>query len=265
MIAAVVGLLLYLVPDLVGGHLFSEKLGRVGFWTLILSGGAAGYARFTHGPAADWLETVAIVLGLILVITAIATFSNVVGSARGRWESVSKSIPLRFALAAGLLLPIPIVVAAAGGFRAAASIVGLTSWWDGTSFFLLFGIGGWGTAAFVYAVLPRLLGRSVYDEGLARRHLRLSLLGVVSTSVLLWISGLVSGFTWAGGNYSGAFVNTGEGFFQTTLAVSPLWILILVGVLITFTGQLVHGYVVYRTITSGAATVGEVLVEASDE
>jgi cytochrome c oxidase cbb3-type subunit 1 len=265
--AAAIGIVLYLIPKLTGGALHSEQMARIGFWTLALAGGAAGYTRFTHGPAPDWLETVAIVLGLLLIIVAITTFFNATGSARGHWETIQSSIPLRFALTGALLLPVPIVLSSVAGFRSVAAIVSLTSWWDGTSFFLLFGIGGWTTAAFVYAVLPGLLGRDLYDRNLARRHLRLSLLGVTSTSIFLWLTGMVSGFTWAGGSYSGAYQNTGEGFFQTLTAVSPLWIFTLIGALITFAGQLVHVYLVYRTITSGSPTTSEVLVsvEVADE
>lgn len=264
-IAGVVGLLLYLVPNLGGGYLFSEKLARIGFWTLLLAGGGAGYARFTYGPAPDWLETVAIVLGLILIITAISVFSNVAATAKGRWDAIRGSTPLRFALAAGLMFPIPVLASTVGGFRGVASIVGLTSWWDGVSFFILFGIAGWGTAAFVYAVLPRLLGRSIYSENLARRHLSLSIIGVLTTATMLWISGLVAGFTWSGGNYSGSFANTGEGFLQTRLSLSMLSVLVLIGVLVTFVSQMIHVYLIYRTVTSGTPTVKEVLVESADE
>ena len=85
-------------------------------------------------------------------------------------------------------------------------------------------------------------------------------MGVILTSASLWMSGLVSGFTWVGGTYGGSYVNTGEGFTQTLDAVSFFGVLALIGALITFSGQLVHGYLVYRTVTSGAATAQEVLV-----
>ena len=259
LVGAALGIAFYLVPKLTDGALFSEQLARIGFWTLALSGGAAGYSRFINGPGPDWIETVSIVLGLVLVVVAISAFVNVTRSMRGRWESARSSVALRFVLVGVLLLPVPIVLSSLAGFRSVAAVVGLTSWWDGTSFFVLFGIGGWITAGFVYAVLPRLIGRDLYDEALAVWHLRLTLVGVTFTSMLLWLAGLVAGFTWIGGNYGGAYVNSGEGFVQTLNAVSLMEILTLLGVIITFTGQLVHGYLVYRTITSGSPRGREVL------
>lgn len=261
-VGAALGIALYLIPHLTENRLFSEQTARIGFWTLALAGGASGYARFTHGPAPDWLETTAIVLGLVLVVVAITAFDNATATVGGRWDLVRSSVPLRFALAAIALLPVPIVLSALAGFRSVASIVGLTAWWDGTSYFLLFGIGGWITAAFIYAALPRMLGRVLYDDHLAEWHLRLTMIGVTSTSVFLWLTGLIAGFTWTGGTSSGAYVNTGDGFTQTLDAVSLLQSLTLVGVLITFVGQLVHGYVIYRTITSGTPIAYEILVPA---
>ena len=264
-IAAVLGLVFYLVQKLTDGFLFNEQLARIGFWTLALTGAASGYSRFTHGPGAEWLETISIVLGLLLVVVAITVFVNVAGSLRGRRDEIRSSVALRFVLVGALLIPVPILLSALAGFRSVASIVGLTAWWEGTSFFLLFGIGGWVTAGFLYAVLPRLLGRDLYDTGLATWHLRLSLIGVTVTSVSLWLAGLLAGFTWVGGTNTGTYVNTGEGFSQTLDAVSPVGVLTLIGVLVAFCGQLVHGYLIYRTVTSGSAGVQEVLVSVGAE
>jgi len=259
--ASGLGIVFYLAPKLTGrGALFSDQLARIGFWTLALAGGASGYARFTHGPGPEWLETTAIVLGLLLVVVAITSFINVAGTLRDHREEIRGSIALRFALAGALLIPVPIVLSALAGFRSVAAVVGLTSWWDGTSYFILFGIGGWITAGFVYAVLPRILGRDLFDTGTAAWHLRLTLVGVSVASIALWLEGLAAGFTWAGGNYSGAYVNTGEGFVHTLSAVSILQILVLIGVMVTFCGQLAHGYLIYRTVTSGSPVAQEVLV-----
>ena len=264
-VAAVLGLVFYLVPRLTDGVLFNEQLARIGFWTLALTGAASGYSRFTHGPGAEWLETISIVLGLLLVVVAITVFVNVAGSLRGRRDEIRASVALRFVLVGAFLIPVPILLSALAGFRSVASIVGLTSWWEGTSFFILFGIGGWVTAGFLYAVLPRLLGRDLYETGLATWHLRLSLIGVTVTSVSLWLAGLLAGFTWVGGTNTGAYVNTGEGFSQTLDAVSLVGVLTLIGVLVAFCGQLVHGYLIYRTVTSGTAAVQELLVSVGAE
>lgn len=259
-IGAAVGLVFYLAPKLTDGPLASEPLARIGFWTLALAGGASGYARFTHGPGPEWLETAAIVLALLLVVFAITVFVNVTSTVRGYRDEIRSSVALQFALVGALLIPLPILLSSVAGFRSVAAVVGLTTWWEGTSFFILFGIGGWITAGFVYAALPHLLGRDLFSNGLAKRHLKLTLVGVIVTSAALWMSGMLSGFTWAGGTYGGNYLNTGEGFAQTLDAVSFVGVLALLGVLITFAGQLFHGYLVFRTVTSGSATAQEVLV-----
>ncbi len=254
----------YLVPHLTDRSLAGAQLARAGFWALALAGAAAGYGRFTHGPAPDWLETAAIVLGMILVISAIAAFSSVMSTLRDR---ASSPPALRFAVAAVVGLVPAMVVSAVAGFRSVAAVVGLTAWWDGTSFLILFGVGGWATAALVYTAVPRLLGRRLFSETLAAWHLRLTMVGVGATSVFLWFTGLVSGLTWAGGNYSGTSAATGEGFATTLESVSALWYLVLVGVLITAAGLAVHVFVVVRTLTSGRPANREVLVpvEAAGE
>ncbi len=261
---ASLALVFYLVPHLTGRPLFSPQLARTGFWALAIGGAAAGYARYTHGPAPDWLETAAVVLAMVLIITAIAALTNVTSTMR---TGTGSSPALYFGLAAVAGLSVAIVMSALTGFRSVAAVVGLTPWWDGTSFLLLFGVGGWATAALVYTAVPRLLGRTLFSNALADWHLRLTVLGVATTTATLWLIGLVSGFTWAGGNYSGTSTATGAGFATTLESVSGLWYVVLIGVVITVVGLSLHVFLVARTLTSGEPSSRELLVpvEAAGE
>ncbi len=84
------------------------------------------------------------------------------------------------------------------------------------------------------------------------------------------MAGLVSGYSWAAGALTGAYVSAGEGFANTVDQVRLAYSLTALAALVLFGGQVVFAYNTYRTFTSGTPTVHEALVagkpvEVADE
>ncbi len=105
----------------------------------------------------------------------------------------------------------------------------------------------------------------MFSERLARLHLRLTVVGIGSLVALLWLSGLVSGYGWAGGSLSGAFAATGEGFGSVLDQVRVLYILAAPATAVLVAGQIVFVYNLFRTFTSGAAAPHEILTIGGDD
>ncbi len=257
-----VGIAYYLLPVLTGNPLYSRSLALIGFWSLAFAQVWVGQADFIYGVAPDWLETVAAVLSLALVVPALAVATNFAGTLQGRWNAIDESIPLRFVLTGAVAYLFVAVLVGLQGFRSVAAIVGLTSWGEGTLYATLFVVAGLWVAGFAYYALPRLTGRRLFSPRLAILHLRLTTWGGGVAAILLWAAGVVSGYAWAGGAFAGAAIGSGEGFLETVRSVYPLYTLASLAALAVFAGQVVFIYNVVRTLTSGTPGELEVLVPA---
>lgn len=257
-----VGLGYYVILRETDQPLFSRTLAQAGFWTLAVAQAWVGPVRLVYGPAPDWLETVAVTLSVALFVGAVAVATNYVRTIEGAWDRVSASPALQFTLLGMVGYLVIAALWSISAFRSVAAVVGLTQWWDGISYGIVMFTGLALLAGFYYHAIPRLLGRELHSHDLARANLRLHVVGIGGSMVLLLIAGLVAGFTWAGGAYSGLIPPAGESFSATTDAVGLLWSLLVIFGLLAAAAQLVFVNQMYRTFTSGAPAAQEVLVAA---
>lgn len=254
------GTVYYLVPKITDNALFNRQLALIGFWSLAFAGAWVGQSRFIYGPGPEWLETTASAFSLALVVAALAVATNLVGTMRGKWSMLHESAALRFAMAGAGLYVVVTVLSFLQGLRSVAAITGLTSFGDGTMVLILFGLTGLWASAFVYHALPRLIGRRFYSERLTTLHLRATLIGAGSLAVLLWLAGLISGYSWAAGALTGTYMSAGDGFANTIDQVRFAYGLAALAALGLFAGQVAFAYNTYRTFTSGEPTAHETLI-----
>lgn len=255
-----VGTAYYLVPKITDNALFNRQLALIGFWSLAFAGAWVGQSRFIYGPGPDWLETTATAFSLALVVAALAVVTNLVGTMRGKWSMMRESAALRFSMVGAGLYVVVTILSFLVGLRSAAAVTALTTFGDGTMVLTLFGLVGLWAAAFVYHALPRLIGRRFYSERLTTLHLRATLIGAGSLAVLLWLAGLISGYSWAAGALTGAYISAGDGFSNTISQVRLAYSLAAVAALVLFAGQVTFAYNTYRTFTSGEPTMHEALI-----
>lgn len=262
-IGAGTGLTYYALHKASGTALKSRSLAFAGFWSLAVAGAWAGQARVIwSGP--EWLASVASTASVAVLVAALITAYNLLAGLGDQWSSVSGSPVLRAAVSGTVAYLGLSALATAGSFRAAGSVIGFTTFWDGVDFGFFFVVGGLWLAAITYQALPNLTGREVFSDSSARTHVRLTLIGGGGTAFLLVVGGALAGFTWTGGANSGAFVSAGEGWAATTGAIGIVYALAAFTAVLAFLGQLTYALNVYRTVTSGTATEVEVLVERED-
>lgn len=243
--------------------LFSRTLAQAGFWTLAVAQAWVGPVRLIFGPAPDWLETVAVTLSVALFVGAVAVATNFVRTLEGAWDRVSESPALRFTIVGTVGYLLIAALWSISAFRSVAAVVGFTQWWDGIVYGLVLFTSLAFLAGFYHHAFPRLLGRRLYSEDLATTNLRLHIVGIGGSMVLLLIAGLVAGFTWAGGSYSGLVPAAGETFSATTDGVGLLWALLVIFGILASAAMLTFVLHMYRTFTSGDAAPREVVVTAA--
>lgn len=255
-----IGAAYYVVVKATGNPLSNRQLARVGFWSLAIASIFAGPAQLAFGATPDWLDAVAAVLGLALPVAAFANAYTIGTTLDGGWDEVTNR-PSLSAIVAGLGFVVAVaLVTSISSFRSAAALVGFTSFWDGVGYVVLFGVGGLFVGGWAYQALPAMTGRELASTDLARRHIRWTVIGVGATGLLLVLAGLLRGFAWTGGSFSG-IVASGADWSTVGGSADVLIGLAVLGGILTLAGQLAFALNVYRTITSGHVTVQEVLVE----
>ena len=254
----------YVVPKESGQPLFSRPLANAGFWTLLFTGLSVGQTRFVAGPSPDWLDTVGAVLSLGVLIAALTLAANVWYTLQGAWNEVSASPALQLTIAGVVAHVVVSTLAGLQGFRAVASIVGLTVWHDTLMLTTLLGTMVLICAGFAYHAYPRMSGRDVFSSDAASRHARLTVWGMGLFLVFGVIAGLVTGMTWSSNVVSGAAANVGEGFRTSMGGVRTLTIVSILPLIAGVGGAAGFAANLFRTVTGGAVTTSEVLMEVDE-
>ncbi|HUO45989.1 MAG TPA: cbb3-type cytochrome c oxidase subunit I [Acidimicrobiia bacterium] len=258
------GLAYYAVPKTSDQPLANRQLAKVGFWSIIFGAVWAGPVQLVAGPLPEWSQGVAAVLGLALPIGAVANATNFSLTVGPGWRRLRQEPVLAAALAGSFLAVLATSLTAIAGFRSTAVVVALTAFWDGMLYLLVLGAIGLLFGAFAWHALPNLVGRSV-DQGRASTVVRRTVVYVTITSLLLVSAGLAAGYSWAGGAFTGSFAPVGDGWSQAMGLSNLLYGLAVLFGLGALLSQLGLALSLYRALTSGRATVQEVLIESGGD
>lgn len=258
------GLAYYIVPKASGQPLANRQLARVGFWSLLFGAVWMGPVQLVAGPAPEWLQGVASVLGLAVPVASIANAVNLALTVGPEWRNIGRRPILAAAVAGSGMAAIAGIVTAIAGFRSAAVLLAFTPFWEGVIYLLLFGAVILLFAAFAWLAIPTLVGRMIDSQVRASRIVRRTTFASGGAFLLLVLSGLAAGYGWTGAAYSGLVENVGEGWRQTSGLSGVLFgIAILFGFL-GLLAQLGLCLSIYRSLTSGRATIQEVLVSGAE-
>ena len=254
------GLAYYVVPKASGQPLANRQLARVGFWSLLFGAVWMGPAQLVGGPAPEWLQGVASVLGLAIPVASVANAVNLALTVGPEWKNLGRRPILASAVAGSAMAAIAGIATAIAGFRSAAVLVAFTPFWDGVIYLLLFGGVILLFASFAWLAIPTLVGRMIDSQQRAARLVRRTIFAAGGAFLFLVLAGLAAGYGWTGAAYTGLVENFGEGWGQTSGLPSLLFgIALLFGVL-GLLAQLGLCASIYRSLTSGRATIQEVLV-----
>lgn len=239
--------------------LANRQVAKAGFWSLAFAGAFLGPVQVTFGPTPGWLDSVAAVLVLALPVAAVATTMSVVTTIDKAWKDFAEK-PALLAVGYGLAISVVVgVLSSLGSFSTASSLVGLTAFWDGVLFMVLFGVGGSFMAAFAYQAIPAMTGKSVDGTG-AVTQIKLTANGALLTGLSLTIAGVLSGFAWTAGSFSGAYEEVGAGWSEAMALPNVFIGLAAAGALVAVLGQLLFVRNVVSALTTGAAGIQEILV-----
>lgn len=249
-----VGIAWYVVPKASGRPLFSRQLAQIVFFSMLVPPMLAGLAGLTFGPVADWAETIGVAFRFSLLVPALAVPAGMMAiltDADGQRFSGSPAV--RLALSGSWLLAGGGIATALSGFPYVQSVVGFTTFEDGTTA-LLVGAATLFAASFVYHCLPEVTDRPIFSSTLAIHHMRLVLWGSGLTALFLWSAGVYTGAGFRSGALAGIWTAVGDGFGEATSGSIPLSMIALLGMALVAAGQIVFMVNVLRSTRDAAPT-----------
>jgi cbb3-type cytochrome oxidase subunit 1 len=254
------GLAYYVVPKASGQPLANRQLARVGFWSLLFGAVWMGPVQLVAGPQPEWLQAVASVLGLAIPVASVANAANLALTIGPEWKNIGRRPILASAVAGAIMAAVAGIATAIAGFRSTAVLVAFTPFWEGVIYLLVLGAAILLFASFAWLAIPTLVGRMIDSQARARKLVRRITLSAGGTFLFLVLAGLAAGYGWAGAAYSGLVENVGSGWAETSGLPSLLSGIALLFAALGLLAQLGICASIYRSLTSGRATIQEVLI-----
>ncbi|MEP6736812.1 MAG: cbb3-type cytochrome c oxidase subunit I [Chryseolinea sp.] len=231
------GIVYYFLPQQLNKPIYSYSLGILAFWTQILFYTLIGSHHFVFSSIPWWLQTVAIVGSMGMLIPVLAGTTNFLMTFKGEWKKIGNSYTLPFYI-------VGIVFYFTGSFQGTAEAFRYTNLlWHFTDFTVahshitMYGIIAFLLWASIYALVPRLTGHEPPHLTVGA-HFWFAFLGLMFYSVPLMIGGTLKGLSWM----------DGKPFIESVTLMAPYWLWRAIGGSLMWMSHLFFAYNFYKMI-----------------
>ena len=229
------GLLYYFIPQQINKSIYAYSLGILAFWTQIIFYTIIGTHHFIFSAIPWWLQTVAIVGSMGMIIPVVAGTINFAMTFKGQGNKVANSYTLPFFLTAVVYYFVVSLQGTAEAFRFTNLLWHFTDFTVAHSHLGFYGIitfAIWGGA---YAILPRLTGKEP-PQHLVGAHFWLAFIGLLLYAIPLMIGGTLKGMMWM----------AHKPFIDSVTMMFSYWVWRAVGGSLMFISHLVFFYNFYK-------------------
>jgi cytochrome c oxidase cbb3-type subunit I len=234
----------YFIPKAAQAPLYSHKLSMLGFWSISFIYVWTGAHHMIHGPISQWLQTVAILFSVMLIIPVWTVIVNFFGTVAGRWDRVREEPVLKFLMVGTTFYLLTCFQGPMHALRTVNAIVSKTDWIVGHAHMAVLGAFSSFAIAGVLHVLPQLAGNALHSKKLADQSFWLILMGGLLYYVSLWVGGFIQGLQWNDPSIP---------FIDTVVSMRPYWVARSAGGALILGGVVLFLYNVVRTVRGGAA------------
>lgn len=231
------GLVYYYLPSALNKPIYSYSLGVLAFWTQMLFYTMIGTHHFVFSPLPWWLQTVAIVFSVGMVIPVVAGTTNFLMTMKGSWNHISKSYVLPFFLVGTIFYFVGSTQGTVQAFRFTNFVWHFTDFNVAHSHMTMYGIVAFFLWACIYAILPKLTGREP-SQVFVGAHFWLAFIGLFAYMISLMAGGTYKGLSWIEGNP----------FIESVILMRPYWVWRAIGGSLMFTSHLVFVYNFYYMV-----------------
>ena len=231
------GLMYYFLPQQLNKPIYSYSLGILAFWTQILFYTLIGSHHFIFSAIPWWMQTVAIVASVGMVIPVVAGSANFLLTFNGSWHQLRTSYTLPFYLISILFYFSGSLQGTAEAFRFTNLIWHFTDFTVAHSHMTMYGIITFMLWAFIYTLVPRLTGKEPPKIWVGI-HFWLALIGLMFYIVSLMIGSTEKGLMWM----------AKKPFIEGVIHMAPYWLWRAIGGTMMWISHFVFAYNFYKMV-----------------
>jgi len=233
------GLAYYFIPRAANTPLYNHKLSMIGFWALAFVYVWTGAHHMLHGPISQWLQTIAIVFSVMLLIPVWAVVYNFFGTMKGQWHQLRDNISLKFLMSGVVFYLLTCFQGPMHSLRSVNAIVSKTDWIPGHAHMAVLGAFSFFAISGFYYAIPRLFRTELHSTPLANWSFWFFMIGGLGMFVTLWLGGLWQGWQWN---------NPAIPFIDTVKALKPVWTVRFFSGILIFLGITTFLFNIWATV-----------------
>lgn len=231
------GLMYYFLPQQLNKPIYSYSLGILAFWTQILFYTLIGTHHFIFSAIPWWLQTIAIVGSVGMIIPVVAGTTNFLMTFKGSWNKLSGSYTLPFYLIGIVFYFTGSLQGTAEAFRFTNLVWHFTDFTVAHSHLTMYGIICFMLWGFIYTVVPRLTGKEP-PQITVGAHFWLALIGLLFYTIPLMYGSTLRGLMWM----------DGTPFIETVEKMAPFWLWRAIGGTLMWLSHILFAYNFYRMV-----------------
>lgn len=232
------GLMYYFLPQQLNKPIYSYSLGILAFWTQILFYTLIGTHHFIFSAIPWWLQTIAIVGSVGMIIPVVAGTTNFLMTFKGSWHKISGSYTLPFYLIGIIFYFTGSLQGTAEAFRFTNLVWHFTDFTVAHSHLTMYGIICFMLWGFIYTLVPRLTGKEP-SQILVGAHFWLALIGLLFYTFPLMYGSTLRGLMWIEGTKS---------FIESVELMAPYWLWRAIGGSLMWLSHILFAYNFYIMI-----------------
>jgi cbb3-type cytochrome c oxidase subunit I len=236
-----VALAYYFIPILARAPLYSHSLSLLGFWAITFMYPMVGHHHLLQTPTPAWIKTLATLGSVGMLIPFLTVLTNLWMTMRGNWQKIYESVVLKFFITGTVFY---LITAVQGSFQAVQGfnrLIHYTQWIVGHAHVALFGTYSIWLMGAIYYIVPMMLKRRLWSQGLAEIHFWMATGGFVLMMLSLQVAGLIQGAAWL----------QGTPVENLLPQLKPYFIVRSIGGAMMVTSGFIMAYNLYKTATVG--------------
>jgi cytochrome c oxidase cbb3-type subunit 1 len=245
------GIVYYFLPQQLNKPIYSYSLGILAFWTQILFYTLIGTHHFVFSAIPWWLQTVAIVGSVGMIIPVVAGTTNFLLTFKGAWYKITGSYTLPFFLTGILFYFTGSMQGTAEAFRSTNLLWHFTDFTVAHSHLTMYGIICFLLWAGIYALMPRITGQEP-PQITVGAHFWLALIGLLFYTIPLMYGSTLRGLMWL----------EAKPFIDSVSFRAPFWLWRAIGGSLMWLSHLFFAYNLYRMMVApGTVDIKETAFE----
>lgn len=233
------GLVYYYLPQQLNKPIYSYALGILAFWSQIFFYTLIGSHHFVFSAIPWWLQTVAIVGSMGMVIPVVSGTTNFLMTFKGSWHKLAGSYSLPFFLIGTIFYFTGSLQGTAEAFRTTNLVWHFTDFTVAHSHLTMYGIIAFFVWGGIYAIVPRIT-RKEPPQLVVGMHFWMALIGLLFYTVPLMYGSTLKGYMWI----------EKLPFMDSVVFSAPYWLWRAIGGTLMWTSHLLFAFNMYKMIVN---------------